>query len=150
MNAQQKKFILKKLIPFILREQGRGFGMESWILDETPGYLSYVDDVPRAVPVCGTICCIGGSIEVLCGLPSSAMSRTKIVANKIGLTLDQANGLFYEWTNGNVGKDGHVYGWPAKFAKRFARASTPYKKARVAVALLKEVVKTEGECLKLD
>ena len=37
MNAKQKKFILNKLIPFILREEGRGFAMEVWKIKEEVG-----------------------------------------------------------------------------------------------------------------
>lgn len=146
MNAKQKNFILKKLIPFILREQGRGFAMSSWIRKRRAGSLLDEDDISREVPVCGTVCCIGGSVQVLANVRTQAA-----IAEKIGLTINQTNGLFYDWYGyGDTGNDGHEYGWPEKFATRFLKAETPYRKAQAAVALLKEVVKTNGDCLRLD
>jgi len=36
MNQKHEKFILKTLIPYILREQGRGFGMSLWTVRKSP------------------------------------------------------------------------------------------------------------------
>jgi hypothetical protein len=150
MNAKQKNFILKKLIPFILREQGRGFGMDGWRRNADPGAEEWFDGVTRAVPVCGTVCCIGGSIEVLkkynhIAGPNSAVAMG---TRELGITNAQAYGLFYGWGLGGVSLDGiSVHGWPLEFAERFRDATTPYRKARVAAALLKDVIRTNGECL---
>lgn len=145
MNAKQKNFITKKLIPFILREQGRGFGMEFWKSNYEPDTEIVRDDVLRKVPVCGTVCCIGGSITYLIG-----KRKASTAGAAIGLTEDQSFGLFYEWSSGgrHIGDDGCNYGWPIKFTEKFANASTAYQKAKVAASLLKEVVRTNGDCLK--
>lgn len=149
MNARQKRFILEKLIPFILREQGRGFAMSTWVTKEKPGTeITDLDVDYRKVPGCGAICCIGGSIQMLRGIRNR--HNQKEIMNAIGLTKDQMNGLFYQWDGFGVdGTDGRIYGWPAEFAERFENAKTPYRKAQAAVALLKEIVKTNGECLKI-
>lgn len=150
MNARHKKFILNKLIPFILREQGRGFVMEDWLIKDEPGIPLYADEVERKIPVCGTVCCLGGSIQVLKGHRNKIMPKT--AGRHIGLNPQAASGLFMNWDgeNGYPSVDGHKYGWPRKFADKYAKATTPYRKAQVAVSLLKEVVKTNGECLRLD
>jgi hypothetical protein len=128
MNQRQKNFILNKLIPFISREHGRGFGMDTWIttaLDPSESY--FADGVERAVPVCGTIPCIVGSITILKKLGEHG-GTTQNLAKILGLDFNQACALFFEWD-------------------RIKRAKTPYGKAQVAVRLLKEVVRTEGACL---
>lgn len=135
MNARQAKWIVEKLCPFILREQGRGFGMSGWRGDFPQGFTVRLDGVEREVPSCGTICCIGGSIEVLRQLDES--SSAEQVGDTIGLSGDQTDTLFYGWYRK----------WPEPFRSRFAAAKTPLAKARVAVSLLKRVAKTRGECL---
>lgn len=137
MNSRHKKFILEKLIPFVLREQGRGFGMDDWLMKNLePGSVSEWDYLPRAVPKCGTIACIGGSIVALKKLSKQSYHH---VGAQIGLTAEQSEVLFTGWREDE--------GWPKKYAQRYDTANTPYKKARVACALLREVVKTEGNCL---
>ena len=150
MNAKQKKFILKKLIPFILREQGRGFGMDEWRREDDPGTEAWFDGVTRAIPVCGTVCCLGGSIEVLKKYPPIHGSNNAVAMGTLalGITNAQAYGLFYGWGLQGVSWDSDSrHGWPISYAIRFQNATTPYRKAQVAVALLKEVVRTNGECL---
>lgn len=141
MNAKSKKFILNKLIPFIIREHGRGFGMSNWLYKDTPGHISHQDNVKREVPVCGTVACIGGSCQILAKTNVKSLGLSKI----LGITRDQADGLFYRWEP----RDDLNFStaWPAKFATAFEDAQTPYRKAMVAVRLLKEVIKTNGECL---
>ena len=141
MNVRHKKFILNRLIPFILREQGRGFGMSSWkITWIAPGVLAHVDGINRKVPSCGTVACIGGSIEVL-----TAVEGDEAVGAKIGLDAYQADGLFYGWQPSS--HKNRRYGWPKKYARMYDRAKSVYGKARVAAALLREVVRTGGKCL---
>jgi hypothetical protein len=139
MPAKAKNFILKKLIPFIMRKQGRGFRMDFWLEHDEPGEIFESDFVNRKVPKCGTVCCIGGSIEYLTG------KRTGL-AKAIGLTPRQADGLFNEWLYDS--EYPYKFAWPEKFSNRFREKTTPIGKAKVACDLLREVVKTNGECLK--
>jgi hypothetical protein len=104
-------------------------------------YLS-LDSVEHDFPKCGTVACLGGSVQCLIGKRSH-----KALAEALGITKQQASGLFYSW--GPENKD-LPHGWPEKFRLRFADKNTPAKKARVAVSLLKEVVRTNGECLNLE
>ena len=132
MTSKQKKFILKKLIPFILRERGRGFIMEGWRepFDADAEY----DGIPRKAPSCGTAYCIGGSIELL------KRKKDHIGFNAagflIGLNEEQSNRLFSEDIL-----------WPHKYSAKWYAATTPLAKAKAAVALLREVVKTDGKVL---
>lgn len=139
MDKAKKQFILKKLIPFILREQGRGFAMSVWRpRDISPGEPITYDNVCRKVPECGTVACIGGSLEAL-GACKDADNRG---GRALGISHDAARGLFYNWypcTN--------HFAWPLSFANRYKKAKTTLGKAKVAVALLREVVKTNGKCL---
>lgn len=137
MTAENKKFITKKLIPFVLREQGRGFAMSVWDLAVTAGAVRKIDDVLRVIPKCNTVACIGGSIQVLSG---GVANSTERAAPLLGLSYGRAHGLFYGWEVGHGG-------WPKEFALRYARAKTTLGKARVAVALLREVVRTNGKVL---
>jgi len=41
----------------------------------------------------------------------------------------------------------HTFSWPLKYALAFKKRRTPLGKAKVAVALLREVIRTNGECL---
>ena len=92
MNEAQKKFIKNELIPFILREQGCGFAMQSWWEEELPGTLTVWDGIKRKTPKCGSVCCIGGTVQMLKKLPSGA---DRLIAQVMGLTYDEALGLFY-------------------------------------------------------
>lgn len=150
MNAKQKKFILKKLIPFVAREHGRGFAMSTWLTRKPEGMTLFVDEVERPVPVCGTVACLGGSTQVLSIYrPRKNVYHNNVIkqlSGTLGLTPAQANGLFYHWEPND--DQGYSYSWPKTFATQFYRAKTPYGKAMVAVRLLKKVVATNGECLK--
>jgi len=151
MNLKQKKFILEKLVPFVLREQGRGFGMSGWRseFDGNDVKKGSWDNIFREVPKCNTVACIGGSIEVLMGMGRGELQSSEVV-DILGISEAQAGGLFYFWA-GKKGEDGSVsesgYGWPQSFKRRFAQAKTTLGKAKIAVALLREVVKTNGNCL---
>ena len=144
MRKAQKQFILKDLIPFILRESGRGFGMSIWnsrkTYDTSPGGMFTADDIRREVPACGTICCIGGSVEFL--KPEYRDRGYKA----LGLSWRQAQGLFYNWGGAGIQVQS-FHAWPAKFVRLFEKRKSPLGKAKVAVALLKEVVRTNGKCL---
>ncbi len=141
MTEEQKRFILKKLIPFILREDGRGFVMDIW--GDTPiGATIVGDGIRRAVPSCGTVACIGGSIAVLAKLP--LVGGASLCAAHIGLTYRQGMALFFGLEK--LQTRPHMP-WPLTFRKRYAQARTPLAKAQVAGALLKEVARTGGKCL---
>jgi hypothetical protein len=137
MNKVQKRFILRKLIPFILREQGRGFAMSTWADKHlAKGSRFEFDEVERLTPVCGTVACIGGSVDVLKGYKTRTWRRA---AKALGLSDLQANTLFFRWDVGD--------GWPERFRHAYAKAKQPLTKAKVACALLREVVRTNGACL---
>ena len=141
MNAKARRFLLTKLIPFIQREHGNGFVMEDWITQvDDESYLTFDNVSHRKAPSCGTVACIGGSVEILLKLKSGDNNRP--IADALGLTLDEADGLFYVYQNESD------YCWPARYRSRFAAATTPRGKASVAVALLKEIAEKGGSILK--
>lgn len=110
-----KKFILSHLIPFILRDAGRGFAMDTW--KET-----------------------GSDSEAFDGLDGIRLLSHNGMAKLLGIKRHQATGLFYDW-------EPDEGGWPAKYAIRFDEADTPYKKARVACSLLKQIAKKGSAAL---
>lgn len=139
-----KKFILDHLIPFILRDAGRGFAMDTWEtkLDEDSEVFDGLDNIwNRKAPACGTAACIGGSIQCLTGLKGgNRLLSHGGMAKLLGIKRHQATGLFYDW-GPNEG------GWPEKYATRFDEANTPYKKARVACSLLRQIAKKGSAAL---
>lgn len=160
MNAKQKKFILDKLIPFIMREQGRGFEMSDWRFERRDGAyregtkLGFYEsgDLKKDVewPKCNTVACIGGSAELLL-----KTGREIDTAKKLGLSEGEFNGLCYCWEKRQISDldstTSKKWGaWPEKYMARWAAAKTKLAKAKVACDLLREVVKTEGKCLHRD
>jgi hypothetical protein len=146
MNAKQKNFILRRLIPFISREHGRGFAMGTWKKNLPVGWVEEFDNISRKVPFCGTVACIGGTTQLLCHPKSHKQISNRTLGKIFGLSREQVQGLCFYWEPGDA--NCMEYAWPEKFADAFADAKTPYGKAMVAVRLLKEVVRTEGACLK--
>lgn len=155
-NAKQRAFYQKKLIPAILREQGKTFAMDHWYLDtadyDYDGFLDsdgIIHDLPKT---CGSVCCIGGTAQVQAGIKSPNNDWDDNVITKIakilGLTPLEARALFFNWAthdpeeNNNVSYNG--LGWPVQYAKDFSDAQTPLDKAKVAVKLLREIVKKGG------
>lgn len=151
MQAKHKKFIREKLIPFMLRDAGRGFVMENWCLKGLdPGQELDVDGLLRPAPKCGTVACIGGSIACLLG--SRAQGLSNKIIEPLGITKKQAKGLFYEWAYDTAPEQASwtpKYGWPAKFVNAFNARTSPLGKVKVAVRLLEEVMRTNGKCLEL-
>lgn len=133
MTSKQKQFILKKLIPFVLREQGRGFCMEVWRKSFNSRSLISFDGIDRRIPSCGSVCCIGGSIEVLKRKKELGFEET---GKLIGLNFSQSFKLFTERIE-----------WPEKYETQWNAAKTALAKAKVAAALLREVVRTDGMVL---
>lgn len=139
MNLRQKKFITEKLIPFILREKGQGFIMEGTIRTLTPGEEFSADGIRHKTPSCGAAACVLGSIRML--RKRYDLDYTE-AAKILGISSEAAYGLFYSWYETR-----DRYRWPKEHAEAFALAETPLAKAKVAVRLLREVVKTNGACL---
>ena len=149
MTKEQKKFLTNTLSKFILRDHGRAFHMSYWRRLVSTVHID--DPIPIPIPACGTICCIGGSAAVLLGKTEAGFRRlggdkTKM-ASLLGLTYDQVDGLFYYW-HLRARNEFIDYAWPHKFAVAYEKAKTPLGRAKVAVRLLKEVARTNGECLK--
>lgn len=136
------KFIKKELIPFILREHGRGFAMSTLLSRKLAGSEEEFDEVSRIVPSCGIVCCIKGSVAVIKGINLNVEGYDRKIVRAMGLTKKEAYGLFYDWKGKGIS-----CAWPRMFAKRFFRCKTPLSKAKVAVALLEEVCRTDAKCL---
>jgi|SRR5215831_11971217 len=160
-NRRQQKFILTKLIPAILREGGLTFAMETWRTSrgEASGDFSCpeeglftIDMLDREFPsTCNSVQCIGGTIESLCytnPFKQSTTLRQKIrdkkLAAKIGLTHDEAYGLFYHWSTDTEHLD---FSWPQDFAQSYYDASTPLEKAQIVASLLTKIATEGGACL---
>lgn len=147
MTKEQKKFLMVTLPKFILREQGRGFSMDDWLLTGDVGEIVTADGIDRKVPKCGTVACIGGSTQHLLKL-EGMLEFDGEVGGALGLTLPEARGLFYKWEPGTLERyDEGSYAWPPKFAKKYKKAKTPLAKAKIVADLCKLVGKTEGKCL---
>lgn len=132
MNKKHADFIRKELIPFILRERGRGFAMDVW-RGRVSGRPTF-DGVRRSAPSCGTIACIGGSVEILKPFHPPRES--------LGLDGRHSWGLFHEEQSMR-----ERFGWPPSFARRYKRARTARGKAQVAAELLELVAQSRGRVL---
>jgi len=141
LKLSPKNFILNHLVPFILRDAGNGFAMETWItMADTDDAFCGLDGIEdRRAPACKSVSCVGGSIQVLTGLNCGGVEPRK-AAKLLGITAEQAHGLFYDWEPGEGG-------WPSKHAERFYAADTPLKKARVTCSLLKQIAKKGSKAL---
>lgn len=153
-----KQFIETKLIPFILRDQGRGFAMQRWIMGISKGdeIVGSLDDIPaREAPSCGTVACIGGSIQLLTGLKfvhlnhvfaSRYRSDIAAISSLLGISSENARALFYGWRKSSSNETNF---WPESFRARFSKARTAYAKARVAASLLRQIAKRGDKVFKL-
>lgn len=149
-NAKQRAFYQKKLIPAILREQGQTFAMDFWFYNHDEEYFE-ADGLIRCPKTCGSVCCIGGTAQVQAGIKSLENDWNDDVIAKIakilGLTPIEARALFFNWATHNPDENLRSYnglGWPLQYAKDFADAQTPLNKAKVAVKLLREIIKKGG------
>lgn len=137
MTTKQKQFIRRKLIPFILRERGRGYVQTDFIVHGEPGETYCSDDYALVqYPSCGTVACIAGSIAVL-RRKGHKMSMEQ-AARILGLSGQRSNRLFSPYVSDD---------WPEPYASRFAARRTPLGRAKVAAALLLEVAHTSGAVL---
>lgn len=141
-SLSPKKFILNHLIPFIMRDAGRGFAMNTWKSRITKRTTrTFFDGIERIAPVCGTVACIGGSIECLTGSRAkNGYSASEKAAKLLGITQKQAHGLFFGFAVGEGG-------WPEEYAKKFGKSGTSYKKAQVACSLLRQIAKKGSKAL---
>ena len=151
MQEKHKRFIRERLIPLILREEGNGFAMEQWKAswDTLMGERFPLDDVTHRKPACGTVACIGGSVEMLArkdGNYSSeyAMDYEQVCAY-LGLGAEQTRTLCYGWDG--IPCRTYPAMWPERYQDWYAEAATPLAKAEVAVRLLEEVIETDGAVL---
>lgn len=141
-----KRFILKHLIPAILREHGRAFAMQCWHWNfgttdrkRINSGVIELDEIARRAPICGSVSCIGGTIGKL--ISDAPQNSTAAFASTLGLNYDQAHGLFYGW------ESTCNYGWPEVYRRRYRSAKTPLQKAKVACSLLTQIAKNGGTIL---
>lgn len=154
MTKANIRFIRNELIPFILRDHGRGFMMDLWHFDAT---CDYADSCTKMVlrrndPSCSTVCCIGGSIQHLLG--KSRYYHSSNVGSIIGLTPVQSSTLFFghrviecSFLSMNYCSVNYCYPWPLAYRRRYKSCKTPLGRAKVAAALLEAVCKTNGKVL---
>lgn len=151
MTKKTRAFILEKLIPFVEREHGNGFCMSSWRAlvttgENLDGEYDGVED--RTCPCDGSVCCIGGSIAILLGIPRGLdYSTHPELAKAIGITRKQAQGLFLSWESDGEKNKTLPFCWPKGYRMAFARAKTAEKKAAVAIRLLREIAEKGGSIL---
>lgn len=129
-----EKFCKDVLFPFMEREEGRGFAMETIISSAlTPGKEIYFDAVRRKVPICGTVACILGSIELLVNT-----TNLRSMGKLLGLDYDDASTLFNGWDIEG--------GWPKKYAQKYENATTAWEKFLIAKKVTELAVRTGGVC----
>jgi len=154
LTSEQQEFILYRLIPFILREQGDNFAMQYWDVERSRLGDEPIFDGVKHESACGSICCIGGSISHLSGakraevfnFSSESLVQAREMAYKnlgavIGLTGREAHGLFFAWMLDRAKYKQGGYGWPLVFSNRFAAAKNPLEKAEVACDLLRLIAR---------
>lgn len=159
-NKEQRKFILRRLIPAILRENGKAFAMSEWHENFAADDIDYFegkyefDNVLRAIPSCGTVCCIGGTAQILLYPTSRVKGWSQRVmgnlAKAMGLTFEEAHGLFFNWTDNDDFRGVNECEWPKNFRDAFADRKTARGKANVAVCLLRKIADEGGKCLHIQ
>lgn len=103
----------------------------------------------RPVPRCGTVACLAGE-AVICSQPSvskglAALERSltgegKIVSELAAELMGIEGSHYYIFS-----ATGRC--WPQPYASRFMKAKSYKQEARVAVSLLKAILKTDGRIL---
>lgn len=151
MTEEQKLFMRDTLPQFIVREQGAAFAMEEWLLDDSdsgiePNKTITLDGILRTIPTCGTVSCIGGSVELLLGMRTERPVSHTLLAERMGLSYQESDALFYGWM-GPADDEVGEYAWPQSFAERYEEADTTLEKAVVAAELCVLVAETDGKCL---
>lgn len=134
-------FVKDYLFPAMRREQGKSFAMSQWTLPLVHKDMElpiFVDGIKREAPACRTVSCIGGTMELITGEPSG-----RRLGALLGLTEDQAQGLFYFW-GPNTTKH---FAWPLDLAKAYRAARTPAGKEKIAEKAVLRAIQTKGRCL---
>lgn len=157
-NAEQRRFILEELVPFIKRDAGVWFAMEEWTSEIDEGFFEpnecrvIYDGVEHDFEGrgCGCVCCMGGAVQHLKKLrpPSLLEDRDRLCAEAMGISVPAARGLFYGWSRCGYGEwEGRLWGWPLGHVVRFEQAETAAAKAEVAADLLREVAERGSDVL---
>ena len=100
----------------------------------------------NVAPACGTVACIAGWTKVLVKRPNLAKliqdagklddffdDADKVAKEKLGLSLNQAQQLFY------------VHHWPSPFETRYNRSRLSKQRARVVADRIDYFIATEGD-----
>lgn len=140
-----KEFCRQFLFPVMEREHGTGFAMQNWSYDVQPGSVVNKDGLTRVAPDCGTMCCIGGTIQHLCIQTAELKATCELFSlNKygelLGLDVYTTESLFYRWDM-NLPR-----AWPEPLAQKFADAETPAEKVKIAEQMVRLAVRTKGKC----
>lgn len=136
------KFVRNYLFPAMRRDKGNGFCMETW---RSP-FWKFRDDVSnRRAPACGTVACIGGTMQLVTG----EADETKL-GKLLGLSVVQTQALFFSWLPMDLSWSSERLGWPADLARKYARVKSAQAKERVAEEAVLRAVKTKGKCLEME
>jgi hypothetical protein len=144
MDEKARAFILDRLIPYIQRNEGRGFDMARYITvpNDKPGGISWRN---WGYLGCGTVACIAGASSILLGIRCANRSDYwGKVGTAIGLTPEEAMGLFERF---KVRGYGDKCQWPAEFALALEAAKTKKEEADVACNLLLKIAAEGPGCL---
>lgn len=129
--------LLRKVAKHILAEPLR-YNQNATIARGIPGDVIEPDgETEQCVPACGTIACLGGWIALFTYKrpPRSGFSFRKI-GQALGVTSRQVSALC-SYTTSTSGKR-----WPAQYAKRYNRATTPRGRAKIAAERIEHFIKT--------
>lgn len=147
-----RKFVNNHLFPFMRRENSNGFAMSMWrnnlhsfLYQENP--IFYGDGIKHGVPACGTAGCIGGSMEIVLGLPIHG-ATTSMLGKILGITEKQAGGLFFRWRDNQIDASDKT-GWSKHFRRLFTEGKSPQEKEQVAERVILRAIKTHGKSLQL-
>ena len=131
MTANQKRLVCEQLCPRILADEGNGFAMENW--SEPIESPELIEGVLYEVPKCGTVCCIGGTLESIVGKIISEYE----LGEMIGLDAQQTEALFYCWSHIPTAR--FPLTWASRYRLAYERNCTPLGRARVAACLLTDM-----------
>lgn len=131
--------LLRRIKRHILEEPNRFF-MEGVVKTGPPGgqftTLSrfIFSDLPLNVPPCGTAACIHGWTALFHGKTVNQTDDLSFAwsAKKLGLPRGSVLGLFL------------AYRWPEPFACRYAKATRPSRRAKIAAARIEHLI-SKGE-----
>lgn len=135
------EFAERYLFPAMRREHGDGFAMSTWRssyeLYRPAGLTAFHDGVRRAIPVCKSVMCIGGTLNVILGTADE-----RILGRALGLPAGTEEALFYGWQR-RLGVEG---AWPKTYQDLFSLAETAIQKERIAEVVVLLAIHTKGAC----